>query len=119
MGFLVGVALNLANSLPDVEGDQAGGARTLAVLLGVRWSFLSCALLIALAVALMVCLIVLGVVQAQLWMTLALVLLAFVTLGITLAFSRQPPETRQRYFYLITMTCLLVGLGWFLIITLA
>jgi 4-hydroxybenzoate polyprenyltransferase len=119
VGFLVGVALNLANSLPDVESDQTGGARTLAVLLGVRWSFLSCALLIALAVALMVCLIVLGVVQAQLWMTLALVLLAFVTLGITLAFSRQPPETRQRYFYLITMTCLLVGLGWFLIITLA
>ncbi len=119
VGFLIGVALNLANSLPDVESDKAGGARTLAVILGVRWSFICCSLLIALAVVLMVSLIALGVVQAQLWMTLALVLFALTTIGMTLIFYKRPPETRQRYFYLITTICLLVGLGWFLIITLA
>ena len=35
-GFLLGIALNLANSLPDLEEDEAHGVRTLAVVLGVR-----------------------------------------------------------------------------------
>src|SRR5213080_264515 len=46
VGFLLGVALNLANALEDLEEDQAFGARTLAVILGVRGSFFACHLLI-------------------------------------------------------------------------
>src|SRR6185437_3221638 len=103
VGFLVGVALNLANSLPDVEGDQAGGARTLAVLLGVKWSFICCPLLIAVAVALMVSLIGLGVVQPPFWMTLALLVISFVAIGMMSSFfgPQKPKDTRQHYFYLV------------------
>jgi 4-hydroxybenzoate polyprenyltransferase len=120
VGFLVGVALNLANSLPDVEGDQAGGARTLAVILGVRWSFIVCPLLIALAVALMIMLIALGVVPAELWLTVALVVIAFVALGMMALFfgPQKPKERRQRYFYLVASTCLVLGIGWFIIVAL-
>src|SRR5437773_6232303 len=39
VGFLLGVALNLANSLTDLEEDSAYGAKTLAVVLGVKGSF--------------------------------------------------------------------------------
>ncbi|HYK84500.1 MAG TPA: UbiA family prenyltransferase, partial [Ktedonobacteraceae bacterium] len=42
VGFLLGVALNLANALTDLEEDAAMGARTLAVVLGVKHSFLLC-----------------------------------------------------------------------------
>jgi 4-hydroxybenzoate polyprenyltransferase len=118
VGFLIGVALNLANSLPDIEGDQAGGARTLAVMLGVKWSFLCCPLLIAVAVALMVGLIALGVVAAPFWLTLALLVVTLAAIGIMLLFfgPHKPTETRQRYFYLVATTCLLLGIGWFLIV---
>src|SRR5947208_12002000 len=50
IGALLGVALNLANSLPDIEEDAAHGARTLAVVLGVRRSYLTCPLLILLSI---------------------------------------------------------------------
>src|SRR5258708_36808226 len=38
-GFLLGIALNLAYSLPHIEQDAANGAKTLAVVLGVKRSF--------------------------------------------------------------------------------
>ena len=44
VGVLLGVALNLANSLPDIQGDATNGARTLAVVLGVKWSFITCSI---------------------------------------------------------------------------
>lgn len=120
VGFLVGAALNLANSLPDVEGDQAGGARTLAVMLGVRWSFICCPLLMAVAVALMTSLIALGVVPAQPWLAIALLVIAFATIGIMALFfgPQHPQETRQGYFYLVASTCLALGIGWFIIVAL-
>ena len=46
VGFLLGVALNLANSLTDLEEDSAYGAKTLAVVLGVKGSFRACHLLL-------------------------------------------------------------------------
>jgi 4-hydroxybenzoate polyprenyltransferase len=51
-GFLLGIALNLANSLPDIEQDAANGAKTLAVVLGVKRSFAVCQSMIVLAAAL-------------------------------------------------------------------
>ncbi len=118
VGFLVGVALNLANSLPDVEGDQAGGARTLAVMLGVKGSFICCPLLIAAAVALMVMLAALGVVTAPPILWGALLVIALLAIGTAALFfgPHKPIETRQRYFYLIASTCLLLGVGWFIIV---
>lgn len=46
---LLGIALNLADSLPDIEDDAAQGVRTLAVVLGLRKSILACPSLIFLA----------------------------------------------------------------------
>src|SRR2546430_6864950 len=45
VGCLLGVALNLANSLPDIPGDAARGARTLAVALRIMGPFIACPLL--------------------------------------------------------------------------
>src|SRR5437762_6549036 len=41
-GFLLGIALNLANSLPDLEEDEAQRMRTLAVVVGVRRAVTAC-----------------------------------------------------------------------------
>src|SRR5712691_3609379 len=65
VGCLLGVALNLANSLPDIEEDAAGGARTLAVALGVKRSFLLCQFSILLSAILIAALALLNIVSAQ------------------------------------------------------
>jgi 4-hydroxybenzoate polyprenyltransferase len=39
IGALVAIALNLANSIPDIEGDRANGVKSLATVLGVRRSY--------------------------------------------------------------------------------
>ncbi|HEY7348982.1 MAG TPA: UbiA family prenyltransferase [Ktedonobacterales bacterium] len=117
-GFLVGVALNLANSLPDVESDIAGGAKTLAVVLGVKGSFMCCPLLILAAVALMETLTVLGIVPAQPWMMIVLLVIALLAIGTMIRFfgPQKPIQTRQTYFYLVASTCLLLGIGWFIVV---
>src|SRR5579883_2037264 len=51
---LVGIALNLANSLPDLEDDAAHHARTLAVVLGMRATLLLIPLLIFCGVCIVV-----------------------------------------------------------------
>ncbi len=118
VGFLLGVALNLANSLPDIEGDQAGNAKTLAVILGVKGSFIACPLLMLLASALMGTLTALRVVPAIPWLTAALLIITVLAVGAMLLFfgPQKPPQTRQLYFYLVTLTCLVVGVGWFIIV---
>src|SRR5437660_3551550 len=64
-GFLLGIALNLANSLPDLEEDKAQGMKTLAVVLGVRRSFTACHLLIVLCAAMIGVLTITGIVPAN------------------------------------------------------
>src|SRR5881227_3064833 len=76
LGFFLGVALNLANSLPDIEKDGASGAKTLAVFLGVKRSFLVCQLLIVLSAALIGLLTVLRIVPASPWIIVATLILA-------------------------------------------
>src|SRR5260370_1096198 len=63
LGLLLGVALNLANSLPDLEEDAASGARTLAVVLGVKRAFLVCDALLVLSALLILCLDIAGIVR--------------------------------------------------------
>src|SRR5205809_3291265 len=67
VGFLLGVALNLANSLTDLEEDSAYGAKTLAVVLGVKGSFRACHLLLLTGAALIALLMVLHIVPAAPW----------------------------------------------------
>src|SRR5258708_21537840 len=50
-GFLLGIALNLANSLPDIEQDAANGAKTLSVVLGGKHSFAVCPSIVVLTAA--------------------------------------------------------------------
>jgi 4-hydroxybenzoate polyprenyltransferase len=114
VGFLLGVALNLANSLPDVEEDAAGGARTLAVALGVKRSFLLCQLSILLSAVLIAGLALLNIVPAQplaLIITLILTALSIVAMQL-FSGPTKPVETRKGFFYLFVLTCIVLTGGW-------
>lgn len=114
MGVLLGVALNLANSLPDLEEDANSGARTLAVVLGLRRSFLCSNTLLVLDAFLILTLHLLGIQRVQpivLVVTLALTgLLLLLIVSFTGASKARP--TRKLYFYLITLACLVLAGGW-------
>ncbi len=113
-GFLLGIALNLANSLPDIEQDAANGAKTLAVVLGVKRSFAVCQSMIVLAAALIGILQITGLVPARSWiivLTLILTCLAVETMVLFFGPER-PVETRKSYFYLVALTCILLAGGW-------
>lgn len=113
-GFLLGIALNLANSLPDIEQDAANGAKTLAVVLGVKHSFAVCQSMIVLAAALIGILQITGLVPARSWiivLTLILTCLAVETMVLFFGPER-PVETRKSYFYLVALTCILLAGGW-------
>lgn len=116
IGFLLGVALNLANSLPDLEEDAAGNARTLAVMLGVKHSFNLARGLILLASLLIALLTFLNIVPAQRRITsiiLALTAIALVTM-FSLFGPRRPLDTRKPFFLLVALTCIVLGGGWLL-----
>lgn len=116
IGALLGVALNLANSLPDIEEDAAGNAQTLAVTLGAKGSFLACPLLIALAALLIGALTIFQLVPAQQWLMLPILALTGLGLVIMLVFFGpvKPRRTRKVYFYLTALLSLLLAGGWFI-----
>jgi 4-hydroxybenzoate polyprenyltransferase len=113
-GFLLGIALNLANSLPDIEQDAANGAKTLAVVLGVKRSFAVCQSMIVLAAALIGILQITGLVPARSWIiVLTLILTCLAVEAMVLFFGpERPVETRKSYFYLVALTCILLAGGW-------
>jgi len=114
VGCLLGVALNLANSLPDIPGDAARGARTLAVALGMKGSFIACPLLILLSALLIAVLTLIQAVSVQpLIITLALILTCLSVAAMILFFGpAKPLWTRKVYFYLVVLTCILLAGGW-------
>src|SRR6266700_9770 len=114
VGCLLGVALNLANSLPDIPGDAAKGARTLAVALGMKGSFIACPLLIALSALLIAVLTVTQAIPAQsLIVILALVLTCLSVAAMIIFFGPMKPLwTRKVYFYQVVLTCILLAGGW-------
>jgi 4-hydroxybenzoate polyprenyltransferase len=111
---LLGVALNLANSLPDIEEDTTSHARTLAVVLGVKGTFILSPLLLLLSALLVGLLALTQIVPAQSWILLPTLLLVCAAVGMLLsAFGPQKPlQTRKTYFYLVVLTCLLLAGGW-------
>jgi 4-hydroxybenzoate polyprenyltransferase len=113
---LLGVALNLANSLPDLETDAAQSARTLAVVLGLRRSFLLCPLLIALCVALIAFLILTQFTPVHTWVVIPTLVIACVLLGIMFLFfgPHKPSSTRKLYFYLVVCASFVLAGGWLL-----
>lgn len=118
IGFVMGVALNLANSIQDIEGDRAGNAKTLAVVLGMKASFIACSLLIITAAALLGTLAVLGVVRTLPWLIATLLLITVLAVAAMWLFfgPQKPPQTRKLYFYLAALTCLVVGVGGFIVV---
>jgi 4-hydroxybenzoate polyprenyltransferase len=115
IGALLGVALNLANALPDVEEDAASHAHTLAVALGVKGSFLACPLLLALAAILIGALTISQNLPTQLGLMLPI--LGITGLGLAILATVFGPEksrrTRTVYFYLVALLCLMLAGGWF------
>lgn len=113
VGFLLGVALNVANSLPDLEGDASGGARTLAVVLGLKRSFFVSPLIIATLIVLSAALTLFGFIPAQLWIMVPVWIITVLGLaGILLFFGPgKPKEIRLAYFYLVTTTCVVLAGG--------
>jgi 4-hydroxybenzoate polyprenyltransferase len=116
VGFLLGVALNLANALPNLEEGAKGGARTLAVLLGVKRSFIACQLLIVASATLIGLLRLTALVPAQPWVLVTILILTCLGIEAMLLFfgPEKPVETRRLYFYIVTLTCLVLAGGWML-----
>ena len=116
VAFLMGAALNLANSLPDIEGDKKNGARTLAVLLGLKGSFLTCYALMLLSIALIGTLTITGVVPSHTLVTyslLALSVLALIVMNVLFG-PNKPVETRRAYFIIVAILSLGIAFAWFL-----
>jgi 4-hydroxybenzoate polyprenyltransferase len=111
---LLGVSLNLANSLPDVEQDAENGARTLAVVLGVRGTVCTSLLLIFLAIALIGILAMTHIVAANSWIVFPILIVACLVAVIVLLFFRPEKsiQMRKTYFYCVVLTCLGVAGGW-------
>jgi len=113
---LLGIALNLANSLPDIEKDAASNARTLAVVLGVKRSFLACPILLLLGVILIAILAETKLVPTHGWFIGPTLLISILVVIILLFFfgPAQPAHKRKLYFYLVVLTCLVLAAGWLL-----
>jgi len=114
VGLFLGVALNLANSIPDIEEDAVTGARTLAVVLGVRQSFLVCRILIIAGAALIAILMATRIVPAQSWVIVPTLIFTCLAVGGMLLFfgPMQPPVTHKVHFYVAAVTCLVLAGGW-------
>ncbi len=114
VGALLGVALNLADSLPDIEEDAAHGARTLAVALGVGRSYLTCSLLILLSIVAIAVLTITHLVPVRTFIVLPTLVLACTAVAAMLLFfgPGKPVPTGKSYFYLVVLTCLLLAGGW-------
>ena len=119
VGFLLGVALNLANALTDLEEDAAGGAGTLAVVLGVKRSFVVTKLSLLLSVLLIALLTATRLVLTQPWITGGVLLLASGMFVVFLLFfgPKRPRQTRKLYFYLFALTCIVLAGGWLIGVT--
>jgi len=120
IGALLGVTLNLANALPDVEEDAASHANTLAVAVGVRGSFIACPLLVAAGAVLIGALTFSQHVPAR--TELVVSILGLTGLGLAamlLVFGPEKPrQTRKAHFYLFALVCLMLGGGWFVAVNL-
>ncbi|MBV9256854.1 MAG: UbiA family prenyltransferase [Ktedonobacteraceae bacterium] len=112
----LGIALNLANSLPDIEDDAANNARTLAVVLGIKRSSIACSACLLLSIILIAVLTITHLVPARemfIGPTLFFSLLGVIAL--LFFFGPEPSAPlRKLYFYLVTLLCLILGSGWLL-----
>ncbi|HYX48300.1 MAG TPA: UbiA family prenyltransferase [Ktedonobacteraceae bacterium] len=113
-GFLLGIALNLANSLPDLEEDAAQGLKTLAVVLGVRRSFAASYTMIIVCTVMIGVLAITGIVSANPWIIVPVLSLTFLAVVSMMLFfgPTKARKTRKTYFYFVTLTCIWLAGGW-------
>jgi 4-hydroxybenzoate polyprenyltransferase len=114
VGVLLGVTLNLANSLPDIEEDAAAGAKTLAVVLGVERSFLVCRFFIVAGALLMAILTAARIVPALPLIIVPILIFTSLSVGSMFLFfgPEKPVPTRKVHFYLAALTCIVLAGGW-------
>ncbi len=111
---ILGIALNLANALADIEEDAMNGAHTLAVVLGVQGVYITCPLLLIFSMLLIGVLTFAHVVPAQTQLVLpTLAVTGVVALGLFLFFRPSSVvRTGKRYFYIVVSTCIILAAGW-------
>lgn len=111
---LLGIGINLANSLSDIEEDAANGARTPAVVLGVRGVYFTCPLLIIFSIILIGTLTFAHAVPVQIQLVLTtLIVTGLIALGLLVFFRPYGLiKAGKRYFYVVVLTCLILAIGW-------
>ncbi len=112
----LGIALNLANSLPDIEEDAASNARTLAVFLGAKRSFAICSACILTSILLIALLTIAHLVPArEVLIGPALFLSILAVFALLFFFApEQSSLPRKLYFYLVVILCLVLAGCWLL-----
>ena len=113
---LLGIVLNLANSLPDIQADAAQHVRTLAVVLGIRGTRIVCPLLIFCAEVLILGLATTGIVIVHTIILVSTLLLSTLFVIIIACWNekRFPFQTSHRYFLIVVLNCLVLATGWLL-----
>src|SRR5581483_241869 len=111
---LLGAALNLANSLPDLEKDAANHARTLAVVLGEKQSLIVCSLLVLLSAVLVGVFTLTRLVPALLVVVIPTLVVTSLAIGAMFLFfaPTRPAQVRKIYFYLMVLVCFVLAGGW-------
>ena len=114
VGALLGIALNLANSLSDIEEDAATGVKTLAVALGAKRSFLACRFLIIAGALLMGILTTVRIVPARPWIIVPVLIFTGLSVGNMFLFfgPEKPVPARKVHFYVTALTCIVLAGGW-------
>ena len=115
IGAALGIAMNIANSLPDLDEDIAAGVRGLPHLLGLRRD-LALVWAIPLALALLIWLLHLtGLARGQaLWLALAILAAVGSTAAAILLYRRKPDAaTLKLTFYLQAFGALVFVACWF------
>jgi 4-hydroxybenzoate polyprenyltransferase len=114
LGAALGVMMNIANSLPDLEGDLAAGVRGLPHVLGLRRCLLVVWTTPVLVLALLWALALTGVVPARLPLMLIATLAGLLPTAVAIWHYRQAPTARtlRDNFYAQALGIVVLAVSW-------
>ena len=111
-GALLSLGLNIANTLPDLEGDRKSGLQGLAHRLPPIWSIALCWLSFALTIVLLAATpYVFAAKSGILYPSLAVATVLLAAMIADVAWSRSQASLR-RGWYLAALTAVVLGCGW-------
>lgn len=115
VGAVLGLAMNIANSLPDLEADLAAGVRGLPHLLGLRLGLLLALLAPPVVALLLLALSLLRIVPARPLGLAIAILAALLSALVPLAlYLRRPtPATLRTNFYVQALGVVALATAWF------